>query len=131
MIILGLMVLLVFTIFLSFRFGRYPIATKELIGILASKIFPIDSFWTVRTETVFFNIRLPRILLSVLVGASLSAAGAAYQGVFQNPMAAPDVLGASAGAAFGAALAILHYSNSYMITISAFCFSLLTEGELE
>lgn len=125
-IVLALVILLIFTIIISFQFGRYPISTKELIGILLSKLHPTDPFWTVRTETVLFNIRMPRIFLACLVGASLAAAGAAYQGVFQNPMAAPDILGASSGAAFGAAFAILHYSNSYVITVSAFLFSLLT-----
>jgi iron complex transport system permease protein len=77
-------------------------------------------------ETVVFNIRMPRILMACLVGCSLSTAGAAYQGVFQNPMAAPDILGASSGAAFGAALAILMNASKSMITASAFLFSLLT-----
>ena len=75
---------------------------------------------------VFLNVRLPRVLLACMVGCCLSAAGAAYQGVFQNPMASPDILSASAGAAFGAALAIYFRSNTYMITISAFVFGLLT-----
>jgi iron complex transport system permease protein len=61
-----------------------------------------------------------------MVGCCLSAAGASYQGVFQNPMASPDILGASSGAAFGAALAILGNATSGMITISAFAFSLCT-----
>lgn len=77
-------------------------------------------------ETVLFNVRLPRIILAGLVGCCLSTAGAAYQGIFQNPMAAPDVLGATAGAAFGAALAILNDGSYLMITLSAFIFSLLT-----
>lgn len=64
--------------------------------------------------------------MSVLVGACLSAAGAAYQGVFQNPMAAPDVLGASAGAGFGAALAIYVGLSSMYVTFAAFGMSLLT-----
>ncbi len=91
-----------------------------------SKVFPMERFWTDTMETVLFNIRLPRILLSCLVGCCLSAAGASYQGIFQNPMAAPDILGASSGAAFGAALAILNYASQSMITVSAFFFSLLT-----
>lgn len=119
-------ILLILTIIISFQLGRYPIPTKDLLGVLLSKIYPLEQFWSDRMETVFFNIRLPRIILACLVGCCLSAAGAAYQGVFQNPMAAPDILGASAGAAFGAALAIYLYGSSYMITISAFCFSLLT-----
>ena len=77
-------------------------------------------------QAAVWNVRLPRVLMSVLVGACLSAAGAAYQGVFQNPMAAPDVLGASAGAGFGAALAIYVGLSSMYITLAAFGMSLLT-----
>jgi len=126
MIVLSLGIVLIILIIISFWIGRYPIYTKELLGILLSKIIPIEQFWTDKMEIVLFNIRLPRIALACLIGCCLSAAGAAYQGVFQNPMAAPDILGASAGAAFGAALAILNYGNSYMIAFSAFFFSLIT-----
>ncbi|NLA86551.1 MAG: iron ABC transporter permease [Clostridiales bacterium] len=126
LIITGLGLLLVLAVIFSFYLGRYPIPVKELGGILLSKVFPMERFWTDTMETVLFNIRLPRILLSCLVGCCLSAAGASYQGIFQNPMAAPDILGASSGAAFGAALAILNYASQSMITVSAFFFSLLT-----
>lgn len=125
-IIFILGILLIITVIISFRLGRYPIFTRELLGILLSKVLPIEQFWSNRIETVLINIRLPRIILACMVGCCLSAAGAAYQGVFQNPMAAPDILGASAGAAFGAALAVLLYGSSYLITVSAFSFSLLT-----
>ena len=77
-------------------------------------------------QTIVYNIRLPRILLACLVGCSLSTAGAAYQGVFQNPMASPDILGASSGAAFGAALAILLGASNQGVTLSAFLFSMIT-----
>jgi iron complex transport system permease protein len=126
LIITSLGALLLITVIISFWLGRYPITTKEVLGITLSKIYPLEQFWTERVETVLVNIRLPRVVLACLVGCSLSAAGAAYQGVFQNPMAAPDILGASAGAAFGAALAILNYGSSFTITISAFFFSLVT-----
>ncbi len=126
LIVIGLGILLVSTIIISFRLGRYPIPTKEVLGISLSKIYPIEQFWTDQVEMVLINIRLPRIILACLVGCCLSATGAAYQGVFQNPMASPGILGASAGAAFGAALAILNYGSSFMVTISAFFFSLLT-----
>jgi iron complex transport system permease protein len=125
-IIMALAAGLVAAIVVSFMIGRYPITPYELINILLSKIFPIEPFWTGQMEAVLFNVRLPRILLTCLVGCSLSAAGASYQGIFQNPMASPDVLGASAGAAFGAALAILHEASGNMITFSAFVFSLIT-----
>ena len=126
LIVIGLGLVLIISIIISFQLGRYPIPAKEVLGISLSKLYPIEQFWTDRVEMVLINIRLPRIILACLVGCCLSAAGAAYQGVFQNPMAAPDILGASAGAAFGAALAILHYGSSFMITVSAFFFSLLT-----
>jgi len=64
--------------------------------------------------------------MACIVGCCLSAAGAAYQGVFQNPMAAPDILGASSGAAFGAALAILFGASNRIIMTSAFLLSLFT-----
>lgn len=125
-IILILSLLLLLLICISFLLGRYPVPLRELFGILAGRIFPITPFWTERMQSIVFNVRLPRILAACLVGCSLSAAGAAYQGVFQNPMASPDILGATAGAAFGAALAILLGGSSRLIMLSAFCFSLLT-----
>jgi iron complex transport system permease protein len=124
LLILGILLLILIVI--SFRLGRYPVNTKELAGILLSKFFKIEKFWADNMETVLYNIRLPRIALACLVGCCLSAAGASYQGVFQNPMAAPDILGASSGAAFGAALAILNNGSSRAIALSAFFFSLLT-----
>ncbi len=125
-IILSLAIALVLVTMLSFFMGRYPISPSELFGILFSKIFPVQPFWTDQMEAVLFNVRLPRIILACLIGCCLSAAGASYQGIFQNPMAAPDILGATAGAAFGAALAILNEGNYLAITGSAFFFSLMT-----
>ena len=129
--ILLLAIILVVCILLSFLFGRYPVPFRELCGILADKFLSIfglgiEPFWTDAMQAAVWNVRLPRVLMSVLVGACLSAAGAAYQGVFQNPMAAPDVLGASAGAGFGAALAIYVGLSSMYITLAAFGMSLLT-----
>ncbi len=72
--------------------------------------------------TAVLKVRLPRIIVCLFVGAALSVAGAAYQGVFQNPMASQDVLGASSGAAFGAALAILLSFNAFGITVLSFTF---------
>lgn len=111
----------------SFLVGRYPVPVKELLGILGYKLgLPITPYWTAQMEAAVWNIRLPRVLMSVLVGTCLAAAGGAYQGVFQNPMASPDILGASAGAGFGAALAILLGVSSYGITLAAFVASLGT-----
>ena len=121
---------------LSFFMGRFPVRPDELIGMLFHKIvslipglkWNIEPFWDESVEGIFFNIRLPRVLLACLVGCCISTAGACYQGVFQNPMAAPDILGASSGAAFGAALGILMGGKSWTITLYAFVFSLITVG---
>ena len=111
---------------LSFSIGRYGVPVKEVVRIFINKLIPLRQTWTVEMETVVINIRLPRIIMASLVGCALSAAGASYQGVFQNPMASPDILGASSGAAFGAALAILLGGSSRTITCSAFASSLTT-----
>ncbi|MEG0145614.1 MAG: iron ABC transporter permease [Clostridia bacterium] len=124
----ALAIALVAGIVLSFGLGRYPISPGELGGMLLAKIAPIEKFWTPQMETVLFNVRLPRVLLACMVGCCLASAGAAYQGIFQNPMASPDILGASAGAAFGAALAILLGLDSRMVTVLAFAGSLVTVG---
>lgn len=121
-----LLAVLLLSVVGSVALGRYPISLRELFGILFSRVFDIEPFWTGTQESLLLQHRLPRILLACLVGCCLSAAGAAYQGVFQNPMAAPDLLGASSGAAFGAALAILLDLGSVAVTVFAFVFSLLT-----
>ena len=113
---------------LSTTLGRYPISIKELWGITLSKLpfTDVEPFWTKTQEALFLKHRVPRILLSCLVGCCLATAGACYQGVFQNPMAAPDILGASSGAALGASLAIILGYVNYVISGFAFVFSLGT-----
>ena len=127
---LPILILVLFaTILFSFSIGQYPVSLKSVLGIIGQKLgFPIKTFWTGVMEAAVWNIRLPRVLLSVLVGMSLSVAGSAYQGVFQNPMASPDILGASAGAGFGAALAILLGASSTFIMFGAFSFGMITIG---
>ena len=126
LILIFLSAALILTVVLSALWGRYPIGLKELFGILASKFVPIEPFWSSTQASLLLNHRIPRILLACLVGCSLSGAGAAYQGVFQNPMAAPDLLGASSGAAFGAALAILLDLSGSLVVLCAFFCSILT-----
>ncbi len=110
----------------SAALGRYPISLREIFGILGEKLFGTEPFWTATQKSLLLQHRLPRILLACVVGCCLSAAGASYQGVFQNPMAAPDILGASSGAALGAALAILLGLGSTLTVVFAFAASLLT-----
>lgn len=127
--VIGLLVfVLLFSVLLSFALGRYPVGPRQLVGILLSRVpfVHIEPFWSSAQAVAVWNVRLPRIWLAVLVGGCLSAAGSAYQGVFQNPIASPDILGASAGAGFGAALAIFLGLRSAGITAFAFVSSLIT-----
>ena len=111
---------------LSFVVGRYGVPLGQVVRILLSGVLPLEQTWTGNMAIAVLNVRLPRILLACLVGCGLSAAGTGYQTVFQNPMAAPDILGASSGACFGAALAILTGQSAVMITVFAFLASLLS-----
>ena len=111
---------------LSFVVGRYGVPLGQVVRILLSGMLPLEQTWTGNMAIAVLNVRLPRILLACLVGCGLSAAGTGYQTVFQNPMAAPDILGASSGACFGAALAILTRQSAVMITVFAFLASLLS-----
>ena len=109
---------------MSLLLGRFQISVKECLAILASKVFPIEAFWTQIQDNMLWLVRVPRIAIAVLVGMALSVAGTSYQCIFRNPMAAPDILGASTGAAFGAALAILMGRSNTEITIWAFASSI-------
>ncbi len=124
LILIGLVILLIVTIVISYSLGRYPLQIPSLL----------DYFWTTITFqppevsseviSVITNIRFPRITAAVLVGAALAIAGASYQGVFRNPMVSPDILGASAGAGFGASIAILLGFSQFFTQITSFLFGL-------
>jgi len=84
--------------------GKYPLSLGDIASAVGGAIIgasPPD-----QASIVLFSIRVPRILAAVLVGAALAAAGAAYQGLFRNPLVSPDILGVSAGAGLGAVLGI-------------------------
>lgn len=110
---------------LSLAFGRYSVSIKDIIAAIISKIFGISSSYPEVIDTVIFQVRLPRILAAMIIGSCLSASGAAYQGMFRNPMVSPDILGASAGAGFGAALGILLSFSVVLIQVTSFLFGLL------
>ena len=127
-VIIGLAVFLVVSVCVSLMLGRYPISPDQALAMLIDKLplVELPQTWTDQQATLFFNVRLPRIVLALMVGCCLATAGAAFQGTFQNPLVSPDILGASQGAAFGAALAILAGSAAFAISLSAFAFSILT-----
>jgi iron complex transport system permease protein len=123
-----LFILPIVAFLISFTLGRYAISIPEILNIFYSKLFGLPATWPETLETVIFNVRIPRIVAAMLVGGALSVSGATYQGLFKNPMVSPDILGASAGAGFGASLAILMSAGIVGIQISAFVFSIAAVG---
>ncbi|HIH77549.1 MAG TPA: iron ABC transporter permease [Halobacteria archaeon] len=113
----------IFLFFLSFILPLDPISPIEVISAIFSKILHIGC--SNMAETIVFQIRAPRIIAAMLVGAGLSISGASFQGLFRNPLVSPDILGVSAGAGFGAAIAILLSLNLFYIQISALVFGLI------
>ncbi|MDR2623539.1 MAG: iron ABC transporter permease [Methanobrevibacter sp.] len=111
--------------FLSFLIGRYPITPIEVIYTLISKFNP-NYVISDTVSSVVFNIRLPRIVGALVVGATLSVVGTTFQAIFKNPLVSPDILGVSSGAGFGAAIAILLNGSSYIIQSLAFIFGMIS-----
>lgn len=105
--------------------GKYPVSPSETLRVIFCSVFSRDSGLPEMTENVVLRLRIPRILASVLVGAALSSAGCAYQGIFKNPLVSPDFLGVSSGACIGAALAILLGLSSVWISLFAFVCGIL------
>lgn len=99
---------------ISLAWGRYPITIQNLARILT--LHSSNAL----LNNIVFNLRLPRALGAICVGAALAISGTAYQGVFQNPLVSPGMLGVANGAAVGAALAILLKTNLVIIQLMAF-----------
>jgi len=119
-----LVVLPIFLFFISFLIGRYPLSPPEVIIALLSKILPVKTA-SPAVYSIVWEIRLPRIIAALVVGSALSISGASFQGIFQNPLVSPDILGVTSGAGFGAALALLLSGSPFMVQLSAFCFGLI------
>jgi iron complex transport system permease protein len=105
---------------LAFLIGRYPVSLADVVDVLAAKLTGRASGVDAGTASVILNVRGPRVLASVLVGAALAVAGTAFQGLFRNPLVSPDILGASSGAALGAVLGIFFSLGIFAIEGLAF-----------
>lgn len=115
------------TLFFSLTVGRYKLGFINTLKVIRLKITnqPVPSY-LFKDDVVFWLVRLPRLVMTLLVGSVLSVSGTVYQGLFKNPLVSPDILGVSAGASFGAGIAILMFGQSaFIIQGSAFIFGLL------
>jgi iron complex transport system permease protein len=106
----------------AFAVGRYPVSLPEIFSVLFGQ--PVSA----NVETVVLQVRGPRVLAALLVGAALAAAGTAYQGMFRNPLVSPDILGVSTGAALGAVLGIFLSQGILVIQLFAFAGGLAAVG---
>lgn len=107
---------------LAFAVGRYPVSPGEVLAALVGQAADPT------VNMVVLQVRGPRVLAALLVGAALAAAGSAYQGMFRNPLVSPDILGVSTGAALGAVLGIFLSSSILLTQLLAFAGGLAAVG---
>jgi len=124
---------LVFFLFVASAFGDVTISLSSILKMALNKlaVFDFPATWRNADETIIFQIRLPRVIGGVLVGAALATAGALFQGLLRNPMADPYIIGTSAGAALGATIAMmlpvnLAFLGFGLVPVAAFCGALGT-----
>ena len=124
---------LVFSLFLASTLGAVNVPLADIIKMTLNKVafFDFSPTWGVASETIVFQIRLPRVIGAALVGAALSTAGVLFQGLLRNPMADPYIIGTSAGAALGATIAMIFPLNLAflgfgLVPLAAFVGALVT-----
>jgi iron complex transport system permease protein len=108
--------------------GQFPIGPVQIVEVLSSRLLGWPSEVPDAIATVILQVRLPRIAAALVVGAAFAAAGAAYQGLFRNPLVSPDILGVSAGAGLGAVFGIFLSLPVLGIQLLAFVFGIATVG---
>ncbi len=109
----------------SLFIGRYPIDIKTVFQVISKGVFHTNQEISATDFSLIWDVRMPRAILAIMVGGSLGISGAALQGLFRNPLVDSSLLGVSSGAGFGAALAIILFSNVFSIYILAFVFSMI------
>lgn len=109
---------------LAMSAGRYAIDPWQVLRILASPLL-VEGSASLMEQRIVEGVRLPRVLLAAVIGAGLAGAGAALQSLFRNPLAEPQLLGVSSGAAFGGVLAFLLVGDGWPVVIGALLFGLL------
>jgi len=119
---LSVLVLAIFTniifIVISISVGRFSISLQNIFLFFLGRLKGVE-------QSVILDVRLPRVIGALLIGATLSQTGAIYQGIFNNPLVSSYILGVSSGAGFGAALGILISSNMAVVEALAFAFGIL------
>jgi iron complex transport system permease protein len=133
LVLLSIFTALLVSVVVSVSLGAGSPRFNEAIQVMFSKLFPFLNITPLPqlTQIIILDLRLPRIILAMIAGAGLAAAGAAMQGTLRNPLVSSYVLGISSAAGFGAALAIvfgvgiLSAFGGYIVIVNAFLFSVL------
>ena len=115
------LVILTIVFFLALLVGRYTVSFESFWGVITGN----DTVDNV-DKSVILSLRLPRTIIALLVGISLSLSGLVYQEIFQNKLVSPDFLGVSTGSGFGATIAIILGLTGIMISFTAFIFGIVT-----
>ncbi len=125
--ILCLLLLLFVTALVSLTLGKYPLGLGEICNYFSTAcgFGSPDGERSIILKNILVDIRLPRIIAAVLIGAALSVSGAAFQSMFINPLVSPSLLGVLSGASFGAALGMTFSGSWLTVQASAFFFGFL------
>ena len=116
-LVLAIAINIIFAV-ISISVGRFSISLQNIFLFFLGRLKGVE-------QSVILDVRLPRVIGALLIGATLSQTGAIYQGIFQNPLVSSYILGVSSGAGFGAALGILISSNMAVVEALAFAFGIL------
>lgn len=112
-------------LYASLLVGRFPVSPGDVAHILMAHVLPLARDRAGPVATIVLQIRLPRAIMAMLIGAGLSISGAAYQGMFRNPLVSTDILGVTAASGFGAALALLMSRDVLQMQLLSFAFGLV------
>lgn len=124
---LALIVAFILSVWLAIVVGKYEISWPIILDVIFQTNFFIDNQSTEfqAIHNVIWQIRLPRLLGAIVIGAGLAVAGAAYQSMFRNPLVSPDILGVSAGAGLGAVIGIVSKQAIFITQALAFSGGLI------
>lgn len=133
MFVVGGCIALLASLSIAISVGAVSVPASTVWGVLLNKLSPgiVEPTWTQGREAIVWNIRFPRALLAMMVGAGLAVVGASLQAVTRNPLADPHLLGISSGGAFGAILALLHtglFLGLLTVPLMAFLGALMATG---
>ncbi|RXJ60914.1 FecCD family ABC transporter permease [Candidatus Marinarcus aquaticus] len=123
--ILVLFFLLIILAVCSLSLGQYEIQTMQIVQFFLFKLGLADVENAQLLQNILIEIRFPRVIASILIGASLAISGVAFQSMFKNPLVSPGILGVLSGASFGAALGMIFFKDFLLIQASSFVFGIL------